>query len=135
MHLFMNLFGLGMTSASLEKILKPRGLILSFLFCGVMASIVSTSWNDNVTSVGASGAIFGLAGMILAFDLTNVFPKHISRFMTVMIVIYGGISLLFGLLGGIDNSAHIGGLIAGLLLGVLLSMTNGEQLRANAKDF
>ena len=69
-------------------------------------------------SVGASGAIFGLIGALAVFLYRNrqIFGERGRRNLQNVIII-AAINFLFGLRGGIDNWAHLGGLIGGLILG------------------
>ncbi|MCQ0113050.1 rhomboid family intramembrane serine protease [Zhouia amylolytica] len=131
MHLLMNLIGLGIGASLLEGILGKTKLILSFIICGVFASLASIYWNENTVSVGASGAIFGLYGLILAFTIFKIYPNYLRRINWMLLGLYVGVSLLFGFLGGIDNAAHFGGLISGFILGGLLILTEKENLKNN----
>ena len=133
MHLFLNLIGLGLGASLLEYILGPVKLITIYIICGILASLTSIFWHENTVSVGASGAIFGLYGLILAFTVFNIYPKYLQRMNWGYLVIFAGAGLLFGLTNGIDNSAHIGGLISGIMIGGILILVNKEQLLKNAK--
>lgn len=132
MHLIMNLFGLGLGAMILEGILGRFRLVVSFLICGVLASLTSVFWHENIISVGASGAIFGLYGILLAFTIFKIFSIQASRMNWALLGLYVGVSLLFGLFGGIDNAAHIGGLISGFGIGVLLISSEKDTLKKNA---
>lgn len=132
MHLFMNLLGLGLGAILLEGILGRTRLILSFMVCGILASIASVYWHENTVSVGASGAIFGLYGLILAFTVFKIYPNHMHGMTWMLLGLYAGVSLLFGFLGGIDNAAHFGGLISGFILGGIMILTEKEKLIKNA---
>lgn len=132
MHLFMNLFGLGLGASLLEGILGRTQLIISFIVCGILASIASIYWHENTVSVGASGAIFGLYGLILAFTVFKIYPTHMRGMTWMLLGLYAGVSLLFGFLGGIDNAAHFGGLISGFFLGGILILIEKEKLIKNA---
>jgi len=100
-----------------------------YLICGVIASLASVGWNLSVLSVGASGAIFGLAGALIASYYLGEFSLPRSAFAGTLrsIVIFVGYSLVAGpLLGGmfsarVDNAAHVGGLVSGLILGALIA--------------
>ncbi len=132
MHLFMNLIGLGLGVSFLENIIKPFKLITTYLICGLMASLTSIYWHENIVSVGASGAIFGLYGLVLAFTVFKIYSKNTRGITWVLLSLYAGVSLLFGFFGGIDNAAHIGGLIAGFIIGILLIIIDIEKLKKNA---
>lgn len=131
LHLFMNLFGLGLGASMLEGIIGRIQLVISFIVCGILASIASIYWHENTISVGASGAIFGLYGLILAFTVFKIYPTHMRGMTWMLLGLYAGVSLLFGLLGGVDNAAHFGGLISGFFLGGILILIEKEKLLKN----
>ncbi|WP_298902212.1 rhomboid family intramembrane serine protease [uncultured Psychroserpens sp.] len=133
MHLFMNLLGLGLASHLLEKVLGAVKLMVIYMICGLLASLASIYWHEHTISVGASGAIFGLYGLILAFTLFKIYPKYILSFNWILLGLYAGISLVFGFFGGIDNAAHFGGLISGFIVGGILILSNKTQLQEKAK--
>jgi rhomboid protease GluP len=133
MHLFMNLFGLGLGTSLLEGILGRTQLILSFIICGILASMASVYWHENTVSIGASGAIFGLYGLILAFTVFKIYPNHMRGLTWMLLGLYAGVTLLFGFLGGIDNAAHIGGLISGFILGGIWILIEKEKLIKKAR--
>ncbi|PJJ79252.1 rhomboid family intramembrane serine protease [Mucilaginibacter auburnensis] len=119
-HLALNMYALIFAGMLLEPFLGKAKFLSSYLLTGIAASVVSLWWHDYTISAGASGAIFGLYGVFLAMLSTN----HIERGMRNgllssigMFVIY---NLVYGSLkSGIDNAAHLGGLISGLLIGFL----------------
>jgi membrane associated rhomboid family serine protease len=85
-------------------------------------------WHDATVSVGASGAIFGLYGVFLGLLLTKSLPKAMTNkaFLT-SILLFVGYNLLMGLSAGIDNAAHVGGLLSGLIIGLILSQQVKQQ--------
>lgn len=121
MHLVMNLFGIFLTGMFLEEILGRKNMILYFVIAGIAGSISSILWHDNTVSIGASGAIFGFFGLLLAFNIFKIIPKDQQGINWNILIFYGGISLLFGMFQGIDNAAHFGGLLTGFVLGVFQS--------------
>lgn len=133
LHLFMNLLGLGIGASLLEGMLSKAQLIISYIVCGILASVVSIYWHENTVSVGASGAIFGLYGLILAFTVFKIYPTDMRGMTWILLGLYAGVSLLFGFLGGIDNAAHFGGLISGFILGGIFILTEKEKLTKNAR--
>lgn len=123
LHLLMNIMGLGLSGFVLEEKLGQYKLILSFLACGLLASLSSLYFNNNVVSVGASGAIFGLFGIILAFTVFKVFDSQVRGFIWMILILYVGVNLVLGtLIGGIDNAAHFGGLLSGFVIGYFLML-------------
>lgn len=123
-HLFMNAIGFLFAGLLLESIIGSRNLLVLYLACGIIASLVSALWNTNVISAGASGAILGTYGFILsAFSINNGYNFKLDNGLKASIAIYVVYNLLMGLTGGIDNAAHLGGLISGILIGGIASLS------------
>jgi rhomboid protease GluP len=117
-HLLFNMYALYVIGGYLEPMLGKAKYITAYLCTGVFASITSLWWHKTpVASAGASGAIFGMYGVFLALLSTNLIPKQIRKQMLQSIVIFVAYNLLYGLKSGIDNAAHVGGLISGLAIG------------------
>lgn len=71
---------------------------------------------------------FGLYGALLGLLLTNAhFPKNGKKGILIMIFIYLGINLLWGLTSEIDKAAHIGGLLSGAIIGIILYKLDEEK--------
>jgi len=121
MHLFANMYGLLFVGIFLEPRIGRIKFAVIYILTGILASASSLWWHDSTVSVGASGAIFGLYGLFLALMLTKVYPKEFSKALLLGILIFVGFNLIMGLTGGIDNAAHIGGLLSGFIIGVILS--------------
>jgi membrane associated rhomboid family serine protease len=121
MHLLANMCGLLFAGIFLEPKLGKTRYSIVYLVTGLLASVTSLWWHDNTVSVGASGAIFGLYGVFLAFLATKVFPKEFSKALLTSMLVFVGYNLLMGLRGGIDNAAHLGGLVSGFVIGLILS--------------
>ncbi|WP_342648514.1 rhomboid family intramembrane serine protease [Mucilaginibacter sp. CSA2-8R] len=120
MHLLFNMYGLLLVSAFLQSILNQTQYVISYLVCGLAASLASIWWHAATLSVGASGAIFGLYGVLTALATTNKFDAGLKKPMLLNNALFIGINLLVGISGGIDNAAHIGGLVAGVIMGYIL---------------
>jgi rhomboid protease GluP len=119
-HLFLNIYGLVIAALFIEPIFERTKYLLLYFISGICGSIASIYWYENSISVGASGAIFGIYGAILGLLLTNAFPQDGKKGILMFIGPYIVINLLFGLIGGIDNAAHIGGLLSGAATGIIL---------------
>lgn len=126
-HLLLNGWALYQLGALFEILLGSGPLLGVFLATGLAGSFASMAWSDR-PSVGASGAIFGLMGALIAFlfrrrEMLTPFAKSLLG----QLVLWAGINVVFGLnVGRIDNAAHFGGCAAGLLLGLLLK---GKEAR------
>jgi rhomboid protease GluP len=116
-HLLMNLYALVYIGLFLEPLLGSRRFLAAYLLSGVVASVTSLWWNDLVVSAGASGAVFGMYGVFLAMLSTNLVSKSFRKAILTSIVLFIIYNLANGLKGGIDNAAHIGGLISGIIIG------------------
>lgn len=121
MHLLANMYGLLFVGIFLEPLLGKTKYLATYVLTGILASIASIWWYDATVSVGASGAIFGLYGVFLAFLLTKIFPPDFAKSFLISTAVFVGFNLLMGLTGGIDNAAHIGGLLSGFMIGLILS--------------
>ncbi|MEO8770373.1 MAG: rhomboid family intramembrane serine protease [Ferruginibacter sp.] len=127
MHLVVNIYGLILGALFVEPLFKAKKFFILYILSGICASLASIYWHTNTVSVGASGGIFGLYGAILGLLLINAYDKQTKKGLFTMIGLYVGINLLWGLTGGIDNAAHIGGLVSGALIGIILYKLNGSR--------
>jgi len=118
-HLLFNMYALFYVGLYLEPLLGKWRYLAVYLCTGIFASLTSIALHDDVISVGASGAIFGLYGLFLALLTTNLIDKSMRKPMLTSIGIFVGYNLLFGLKSGVDNAAHVGGLVSGAILGYL----------------
>ncbi|GAA4306760.1 rhomboid family intramembrane serine protease [Nibribacter koreensis] len=128
MHLLMNMFALLCIGVILEPLLGRAKYTLVYLICGVTASLASIWWYEATVSVGASGAIFGLYGFYVALLTTNLFPPEVRKSFLKSVMIFIGFNLALGLVGGVDNAAHVGGLLTGFILGYGYYFLNRDTL-------
>ena len=119
MHLVLNAYGLLLAAVFVEPSYGRIKFFVIYLLAGVGGSLASIWWHEDAVSVGASGAIFGLFGAIFSLAAMGVMRFGDLTWLWVFLAI----NLLFGLTGGIDNAAHIGGLISGALIGLLLQLS------------
>ncbi len=129
MHLFMNMVSLYLAGMLVELFINTKRFILVYLLSGIVAGLVSLWWHDKpVVAVGASGAIFGLYGVLLAMIIFKLFDASFNKFLLILLACTAGYSLVMGFLSrGIDNSAHLGGLIAGFIAGIFLARMMKKQ--------
>jgi rhomboid protease GluP len=123
MHLILNIYGLVLASIFIEPMLGSVRYAIIYFVSGLAGSAASIWWYDNTISVGASGAIFGLCGAILAVVLTGILNKEGKKLILMLFGPYVLINLLMGLVGGIDNAAHIGGLLCGAVVALIIYVT------------
>lgn len=118
-HLLMNMFALVYIGSLLEPYLGRAKFAAAYFLTGITASIASLCWHDLTISAGASGAIFGMYGVFLAMLSTNLIEKSARKALLTSIGVFVGYNILNGLKAdsGIDNAAHMGGLLSGLVIG------------------
>jgi rhomboid protease GluP len=117
-HLLLNMYALLSLGEMLENLLGSMRFAVLYLVCGISGSALSLWWNDGMmNAAGASGAIFGLAGIFLALLTTNLLQPDVRGPMLKSMLAFVGYNLIFGLMGRIDNAAHIGGLLGGMIGG------------------
>lgn len=113
LHLVFNMYALLYIGIMLEPLIGSVRFAIVYLLTGIAASAASLYWNDYVVSAGASGAIFGLYGVFLALLLFKVVSAQVRQQLLTSIMLFVGFNLLYGINDGIDNAAHIGGLLTG----------------------
>jgi rhomboid protease GluP len=141
LHIATNMWCLWNLGLLGEPLLGPAGLIAVYLITGIAGNLLSLFFNvvsrDGVSvGAGASGAVFGIAGILIvllsnkklpipAFEL-NRLRRSVIQFAVLNLII--GIGANFTSIVRIDNKAHIGGFLSGLALGVPLlpRMTSGR---------
>ena len=111
------MYALFYIGALLEPHLGKVRFLAAYLITGVTASMTSVYWHELTVSAGASGAIFGMYGVFLAMLTTNLIESAERNTMLRSILIFVGYNLVYGMRGGIDNAAHVGGLLGGIILG------------------
>ena len=114
---------LGALGWNLEREIGKVRFLIIYLVSGIAGNILSMYMNiihdEQVVSAGASGAIFGLMGALVYVVIVN--RGRLGRLSGRGMLILVFLSLYFGLTSsGVDNCAHIGGLISGFLLAVIL---------------
>ena len=119
-----------------EPLLGSLGLVATYLLTGVVGNLASVAVSPGSVSVGASGAVFGLAGVLILLLGSRLLPvargevKRLRR----SVIYFAGFNLVLGLGSNvvhsavrIDNLAHVGGFLCGLALGVPLVPKIGAE--------
>lgn len=124
LHIGFNMWVLSDLGSLVERLFGRAGFAILYLGSGLLASLASLAWNPLTVSAGASGAVFGVLGGLFAFllrDRGGVPSAELARLRRS-----AGVFLLFNLAYGtlkdnVDMAAHLGGLGAGFLGGLLLA--------------
>jgi rhomboid protease GluP len=136
-HIATNMWCLWNLGLLGEPLLGPWGMVAVYVLTGVAGNLLSVGWDvftvpaqylDQMVGAGASGAVFGIAGILIVLLSNRKLPipwaelkrlrTSVIRFALINLVI--GASTILPMLGSfvrIDNSAHIGGFLCGLALG------------------
>ena len=120
-HIFCNMYALYALGPQIEILFGRVKYIIIYLLSAIGGSLLSYKFSPSSLSIGASGAIFGLFGAMVVFVLKykDRIPKKVLNNLFGVIIL----NLLIGFnLQGIDNFAHIGGLLVGALVAFLFLM-------------
>ncbi|HWP62336.1 MAG TPA: rhomboid family intramembrane serine protease [Candidatus Binatia bacterium] len=123
LHLAFNMYALYLAGSLVEQLYGSRLFALLYLLGAASGSVASVLVGGDRPSVGASGAVFALFGVLLAVSRSH--HPLVDRRARALLAQLGPIvafNLVFGFLnaGAIDNAAHVGGLVGGLWLGFVL---------------
>jgi len=135
-HIALNMYALYQGGALVERLFGSMRFAAIYLLSALSGSIASGCWDPLRNSAGASGAIFGVYGALLAFlavrrvDIPPSLLKSISS-SALLFCLY---SLVIGAAHPlIDNACHVGGLLGGLVSGWILARPFNPEARAEAQ--
>jgi rhomboid protease GluP len=137
LHIAFNMWCLLDLGRSLEFFMGRKAFAATYVVSGIAASTVSLWWRPLSVSAGASGAIFGVAGAFASYIFlkrVDLIPQALKRirgslaFFIIVNLAWGAASI------GIDNSAHLGGLIAGAILGAIVPPVIARRVRPGPVD-
>ena len=119
LHVGFNCYALYVIGSQIENFYGKFKYLIIYLFAGLMGSLFSMTFSPNM-SVGASGAVFGLMGSLVYFGYHyRVYLGNVIKSQIIPLII---LNLVLGMLPGIDNFAHIGGLIGGSIISMGLGV-------------
>ena len=117
-HISHNMLGLVLFGPPIENYLGWKKFLLAYLFCGVVGSLLQISFGFTSMLLGASGAIFGLAGLYLLFR-NKVVQTKLHRFSIILSIVLIS-SEIFDIANGVKDNighwAHIGGVIGSIII-------------------
>lgn len=128
MHLICNMYSLYVIGREVESLFGKVKYIIIFILSGIFGSIMSIAFTHNTISASASGAIFGLLGALLYFGINyrTYLGEAIKRTIIPIIVV----NLIIGFFAeGIDLAAHIGGLVGGVLVSMMVGIPDKSKTR------
>jgi rhomboid protease GluP len=122
-HIAFNMYVLVAAGPLVERLLGNAPFMVMYLLAGALGSIASMSFQPMVVSAGASGAVFGVFGALLAIVIREKGSIPMARVTALRNNALGFVLLNVGFgfsMPGIDNAAHLGGLVGGFLAGAAL---------------
>lgn len=121
LHLLFNCYALYIIGSQIENFLGRFKFLFIYLVSGISGALFSIIFGGNTASIGASGAIFGLMGSLVYFGYHyRVYLGNVIKSQIIPLIIF---NLFLGfVLSGVDNFAHIGGLIGGTLITIALGV-------------
>jgi len=124
-HLACNMYSLYILGPQLESFFGKKKYLFIYLISGLCGSLLSFTFNIDIISVGASGAIFGLLGALLYFGYYyRTYLGNVVRSQIIPIIV---LNLVIGfMITGVDNFGHIGGLIGGVLSSMIVGIPDKE---------
>lgn len=132
LHLIMNMYSLKIIGSQLESFIGKKKYIIVYLVSGIFGSLFASIFETSYISAGASGAIFGLLGSMLYFGYHyRLYLGSVLKQQIVPIILLNlGLSYF---ISGISFYAHLGGLIGGLLISIVVGITDktDKQERIN----
>ncbi len=128
-HIGLNMWCLWNLGRAAEHLMGRASYLLAYFVSGIFSSIASVYWHPMGASAGASGAIFGMAGVLVSYVYLKKTPAHITinSKMLGSLGTFIAYNLAFGALPGISNAAHIGGLLMGLVVGAALPAAGASE--------
>ncbi|MBM3801212.1 MAG: rhomboid family intramembrane serine protease [Acidimicrobiia bacterium] len=123
LHVLFNMYGLYNLGSVLERLYGPTRFLFLYLCSGIAGSVVSWLATQSL-SVGASGAVFGVAGVMVVYGFKHkkTIPHEMASSFGKGALPFIALNLYLGFSHPqIDNYAHIGGLLAGMLLSALMN--------------
>lgn len=121
LHLLCNMYSLYIIGKEVENVFGKVKYLIIYLLSGIAGSILSLAFNHNAICAGASGAIFGLLGALLYFGY--YYRTYLGATLTRSIIPVIVLNLIIGFTSsGIDNAAHIGGLVGGILIAMAVGV-------------
>ncbi len=135
-HIALNMWCLWGLGRLAESVYDRWTFGAVYLITGLSASVASLIWNPVGVSAGASGAIFGIAGALIAAFYLGEFslPKAVISGLLTSVLKFAGYNLVLGaFLGRTDNAAHVGGLVSGLILGALVAKVAPQRDEAGRR--
>lgn len=135
-HLFNNMLILFLMGSLLEKEIGHTRFAFAYFTSGLVGNVVSLGYKmmsrSLIPSVGASGAVFGLDGILLALVLFS--ERHMENATPIRVMLMVGLSLYSGFTSPfVDNACHVGGLATGFVIGYVICIIDRIKKNSNGR--
>lgn len=121
-HIFGNMVLLSISGTITAARIGQLRFLLAYTICGVAASLLAAEMHPDVVSIGASGAIAGVVGIMVVLYFSERAPEISGRWLAQIV----GLNALYSFAPDVDGTAHLGGFAAGIGCGlVLLAIPGG----------
>ena len=129
-HILFNCWAFWDLGRLAEKFWGAKQVFAAFILSGAAGSAASFFWKtmvmgQPVNSAGASGAVCGILGLLLGAYYKD--RRHIGEYLGSQLIRWAVMLLIFGLVAGADNGAHVGGFLAGAVMGFFLPPTTTSR--------
>lgn len=120
-HILMNGIGMWIAGTAMEELFGRSRTAVAFVVTGLCGNLATFAWRlltSPGSTVGASGAVLGLIGVLLGHAVRH--RRGRGRELRARFLPFAIYSVVIGFLIGADNAAHLGGLVSGFVIGLLL---------------
>jgi membrane associated rhomboid family serine protease len=128
-HLVMNMIVLWHVGFFVERLVGNGGFLVAYLLAALCGSIASLAWNPYVASAGASGAVFGVYGVLVGYLARNrgSVPRAMLKRLGTRALVFVLLNLVIGVaIKNVGLAGHLGGFVAGLCAGLVLARPLGS---------
>ena len=135
-HLAMNMWILWDFGRLVERMVGNSGFAALYLISGLAGSVASLAWNPTVISAGASGAVFGVGGALLGLTAfrRDTIPTAVLNHLRNSLFVFLAYNVWYGMKAkGIDHAAHLGGIFAGFLCGLIQNQPLSMEMLPNRR--
>jgi membrane associated rhomboid family serine protease/Tfp pilus assembly protein PilF len=132
-HLAANMWALIVLGRLAEALYGRIAYFFTYIFAGIVGSLATLLWNPLTVSAGASGALFGISGALIATLYVGKLPlpRRVVRPVLFTLLLWAAFDLAYGFFKpGVDNAAHLGGFFAGILIGIPLGHHLGPERKS-----
>jgi membrane associated rhomboid family serine protease len=131
LHILMNMLVLFFYGPNVEQAFGSGRFLLFYILCGITGSAFSIALGPGAPSVGASGAIFGIVGVLLVYLYNRRSQQFIAQYLRGILT-FLGLNLVLGfVIPNVDIMAHLGGLAGGVILAFGFDRQGGPEAKSN----